>query len=47
MTHLKVTTHVSLPYGPIYSGPYVKGHSREGIPLERTQIPGSRYYECV
>ncbi len=30
-----------------YSGPSLEGHSREDTPLERTEIPGSKYYECV
>ncbi len=31
----------------MYSGPSLKGHSnREDTPLERTQIFGSKYYEC-
>ncbi len=31
----------------VYSGPSLKGHSREDPPLERTQILGSKYYECM
>ena len=30
----------------IYSSP-LKGHSREDTPLERTQIIGNQYHECM
>ena len=30
-----------------YSGPSLKEHSKEDTPLERTQIFGSKYSECI
>ncbi len=30
-----------------YSGPSLKGHSRKDTPLQRMQIFGSKYCECM